>query len=73
MVAKVCEGVACPLDEGAEALPLHIGFSTAPGPYTLLANATREKTLRQVERARAGSSLFTNCLEEVFSKIRFPV
>jgi hypothetical protein len=29
--------------KGAGALPLHIGFSTLPGPFTLLAAANREQ------------------------------
>jgi hypothetical protein len=45
-----------------------------PGPpLTRLADATIEKTLGQVEREREESSLFTICLEEVFSETGLPV
>jgi hypothetical protein len=36
--------------KGAGALPLHIGVSTLPGPFTLLTDATIEKTLRELLR-----------------------
>ena len=48
--------------QGAGALPLHL-----PGPpYTLLAVANKEKTLRQVDRGREGATLYTSSREDVF-------
>jgi hypothetical protein len=66
VVGKVCEGVPCLL-QGGRGSPT----SFSPGPLTLLASATtiQNTTLQRVLSGPVEeTSLYTSCLEEVFSE-----